>query len=219
MKTDDATHAGQPRQKLWRQLDEHEERQKWAHHVVDLRTGRVETSLLDRPVAPLSRARRLSRLAPHIDTSIFDGPTYRLTPRTPYQARPEAWMIASVPGDFSTLEDMILWQLPRDAAGSDFRQLECFFSAPPDRQSLVSISVSGKSWPGRAGTVSAGVLGASDRVQVAFPSDFRAHTIDIVFDPIPGQPADVFMVPEAGIQMLLFRSITLKALPPVLSPG
>jgi hypothetical protein len=217
--TTDPNDIVKARTSLRSRLDNLIERQTWAHHVADLRTGQVETTLLNRPVAPLSRVKRLSRLAPHLDTSIFNGPSYTLTPRKPYLRQPEAWMIASVPGDFSSLEDMILWQLPRDATSSDLRQLECFFSAPPTRRSLITIVVSGMSWQGRTGMVSAGVLTSATRIQVPFSPSFSDHTIDIVFDPIPGQPADVFMVPESGIEMLLFRSMTIREMPPVLDPG
>jgi hypothetical protein len=37
------------------------ERQGWVHHVVDVDTAEMITPPLDRPLAPLSRAQRLSR--------------------------------------------------------------------------------------------------------------------------------------------------------------
>src|SRR3954454_6357480 len=125
MSTRELSQAAKDREALRRQIDEYVETQTWAHHVADLASGKVVTTSLRRPVAPLSRARRLQRFAPHIDTSIFGGPTYRLTARQPYQAQPEAWMIASVVGDYSTLSDFILWQLPREQTGALFQQLQC----------------------------------------------------------------------------------------------
>src|SRR5262245_56360695 len=71
-----------------RQPYELEETHRWAHHVADLNSGQVLTFLLERPITPLSRAERLSRLGRVIDPSIFRGPSYTLTPRTPYQASP-----------------------------------------------------------------------------------------------------------------------------------
>src|SRR2546425_205787 len=148
MSTRDPKDIAQDRKALWRQIEKYVETQTWAHHVADLSSGKVITTALKRPVTPLSRAERLSHLGRRFDPSIFGGPTYQLTPRRPYQAQPEAWMIASVVGDFTTQQDFILWQLPRGQAGfDDLQQLECFFSVSPTRQSLISISVTGKSWP------------------------------------------------------------------------
>jgi len=219
MSTHDPTQTATDREALQRQLDEYQERQTWSHHVANLSTGKVFTTALKRPVAPLSRAERLARIGIHVDTSIFGRTMYQLTPRRPYQAQPEAWMIASVVGDYSTQQDFILWQRPRQPGFDDLQQLECFFSVSPTRQSLISISVTGRSWPGMDGHVSAGMIAPDVRVRIPFPGDFTDHTIDIVFDPIPGRPTDVFMVPETGIQMLIFRSITVRDLPPVLSPS
>ena len=207
------------REAFRRQLDEYEDTQKWAHHVADLGARKVRTSTASRPVAPLTRARRLSQLGLHLDTTIFNGPSYQLTPRRPYIAQPECWMIASVVGDYSTLEDFILWQVPQEPTGALFQQLQCFFTVTPQRQSLVSISISGKSRTGKTGFVRAGMTDFPGEVRVPIGQSFASHTIDIVFDPVPGRPVEVFMVPTAGIQFVLFRSITLRDLPPVLQPA
>jgi hypothetical protein len=76
-----------------RRLHELAETQGWVHHVANLDTGQLLTFPLDRPVAPLSRAERLSRLGHFFDPSIFGGPRYKLTARTPYQASPKAGLI------------------------------------------------------------------------------------------------------------------------------
>lgn len=209
----------QDREAFQRQLDEYVETQKWAHHVVGLNTQKVHTTTLNRPVAPLSRARRLAQLGLHLDTSIFNGPSHQLTPRRPYLSQPESWLIASVVGDYSTLSDFILWQVPRDATGGLFQQLQCMFNVTPTRSSLVTISVSGKSRPGKTGFVRAGVTGIAGEARIPIGQSFASHTIDIAFDPVQGQPVEVFMVPTVGIEFLMFKSITLRDLPPVLDPG
>ena len=71
-----------------RKIAELKERPGWVHHVADAATGKLLTTQLRRPVTPLSRAQRLSRLGHQFDTSIFGTPTYRLTPRLPYQDSP-----------------------------------------------------------------------------------------------------------------------------------
>jgi hypothetical protein len=219
MKTPDPDQIVKDREAFRKRLDEFEEAQKWAHHVADLSTRKVQTTTLSRPVAPLTRARRLSQLGLHLDTTIFNGPSYQLTPRRPYLAQPESWLIASVVGDYSTLSDFILWQVPRDATGALFQQLQCFFNVTPERQSLVSISISGKSRPGKTGFVRAGMSDIPGEVRVPIGQSFASHTIDIVFDPVQGRPVEVFMVPTAGIEFVIFRSIILRNLPPVLTPG
>jgi hypothetical protein len=54
-----------------RQLNELAETQHWVHHVADLDSGKILTFPLDRPVTPLSRAERLSRLGHSFDPSIL----------------------------------------------------------------------------------------------------------------------------------------------------
>jgi hypothetical protein len=98
------------------------------HHVADAASGRIVTTMLDRPPAPLSRAERLSHL---FDPSIF-GRRYRLTPRDPYQASPLNWLticdanVARPDG-----EDHVHWSLPRDFTPPDPPVLRAYFGAPP----------------------------------------------------------------------------------------
>jgi hypothetical protein len=66
---------------ILRELAELKEHQSWVHHVADAATGKLVTSQLSRPVSPLSRAERLSRLGHQFSRVIFGAPTYRLTPR------------------------------------------------------------------------------------------------------------------------------------------
>src|SRR5262245_29659208 len=145
-----------------RRLDELAETQHWVHHVGDLDSGEVLTTQLDRPVMPLSRAERLSRLG-HIfdDTSIFSGPRYRLTPRAPYQAVPEASF--SVSGgslpfvsllSYSSTHDEVVWQPPRDATGPLLDLLRASFADGPRERSVVSILLSGQARPARLGMCS-----------------------------------------------------------------
>ena len=52
-----------------RELAELAERQGFVHHVADAASGRIVTTMLDRPPAPLSRAERLSQLGHLFDPS------------------------------------------------------------------------------------------------------------------------------------------------------
>jgi len=188
--------------------------QRWVHHVADLDSGRMLSTPLDRPLAPRSRAERLSRLGHVFDPTIFGGPTYRLTPRRPYQPAPEASLIASQ-CTFSSTDDEIVWQPPRDATGAQVGVLRASFAQSPDRRSVVSVMLSGAPWPGMVGHLSLRETQSAGLVRIPIDAPFAAHTIDLTFVPLGGRLADVLMQLEAGIEMLTFTSIAFAAVPPV----
>jgi len=187
--------------------------QRWVHHVADLETGRVLSTTLDHPIGPGARAERLSALGPALDTSIFGGPAYRLTPRAPYQAHPEASFIATR-CDYSSTEDSIAWQPPRDAGVSESGALRASFAVSPDRRSVVSILLSGAPWPGMVGHVSLRETQSAGSVRIPIAEAFATHTIDLTFVPLGGRLADVLMQLEPGIEMLTFTAISFAAVPP-----
>jgi hypothetical protein len=58
-----------------RKLYEQMEHQCWVHHVADAATKKLVTTRLSQPVAPLSRAERLSEVCgTPLDGSIFGSP-------------------------------------------------------------------------------------------------------------------------------------------------
>src|SRR5262245_25180473 len=108
---------------LRRRLKELEETKRWVHHVGDLNRRTVVTfPPLDRPITPLSRAERLSRLGHPFDTSIFDGPRYKLTPNSPFLISPYAGLtLDGNPNyyyDYMTTTGeppgLIVWTVPQD---------------------------------------------------------------------------------------------------------
>jgi hypothetical protein len=202
-----------------RRLDELAETQHWVHHVGDLDSGEVLTTQLDRPVMPLSRAERLSRLG-HIfdDTSIFSGPRYRLTPRAPYQAVPEASF--SVSGgllSYSSTQDEVVWQPPRDATGPLLGLLRASFAEGPRERSVLSILLSGQARSGAVGHVLIRESQAGASIRIPITDAFASHTVDLTFIPRAGEPSDVIMSLEAGIGFLTFRSISFAAQRPVVA--
>jgi len=72
------------KEKFRKRLIDLEESQGWVHDVVNLNTGQVLTSPLNRPVTPLSRAQRLSQLGDRVDPSIFGWPRTTLVKRIEY---------------------------------------------------------------------------------------------------------------------------------------
>jgi hypothetical protein len=195
-----------------RRIAELEESQTWAHHVGDLDGGTVVTTLLARPPAPLARAERMSALGHPIDHTIFGGPAYRLSARVPYQASPEAFLIAEEIA-LSAFDDRLTWRLPEQPppgiGGSG--ALRARFAVSPERRSIVSIAVSGHSWPGRTGEVSVSASNSTALVRVPIDDQFRSHTIDLTFVPLVPE-TEILMIVER-IRTLDFRSISFRAAP------
>jgi hypothetical protein len=202
-----------------RRRDELTETQAWVHHVADLDSGKLLTTPLDRPVAPLSRAERLSRLGAVFDPSIFGGgPSYRLSARKPYQASPEAWLAAGTIG-FSSYDDEFTWQPPPDPGPGGGGLMRVHFAVSPDVRSVVSLSLSGYSWPGTVGHLRVDAAWSPASIRVPIGADFGAHTVDLTFVPLGGRESEILIFLEAGIRMLVLRSIAFRAQPPVLDPG
>jgi len=186
--------------------------QRWVHHVADLDSGQVLSTILDGPLAAPALAERLSGLGDVFDTTIFGGPSYRLTPRRPYQAAPEASFIASQ-CSYSSTDDQIVWQPPRDAVGAQLGVLRASFAQSPDRRSVVSVMLSGAPWQGMVGHVSLRETQSVGSVRIPIDGPLAAHTIDLTFVPLGGRLADVVMLLEAGIEILTFTSIEFTAVP------
>src|SRR5258708_37357958 len=162
------------------------ETQHWVHHVGDLDSGEVLTTPLARPVTPLSRAQRLSRLGHNFDISIFSGPSYQLTPRNPYQSWPQAWLEVTGVADYLPLNDIVAWSLPRDLRPTDDGPgMSFFFADSPDGRSVLSISLTAAAWEGPLGHVSVNAF--------AFESPAVQARIPI---------ADGFASPTAGVTLI-----------------
>jgi hypothetical protein len=208
---------------LQRRLSELEETQQWTHHVADIEKGDVRTTVLARPLAAASRAQRLSALGRRFDPSIFDGllgPSYRLSPRKPYQASPPASLSASTANDYYAAYDYIVWTMPQqDDTAAVQRFMTFSFASPPQRTSVVSISIAGKAWAGKLGHVRVGLEAPAVSVRFPIADVYAAHVADLVFVPMPDRPAEIWMTLEAGIEILTFNSIALAAQPPVINPG
>lgn len=205
---------------LHHQLNELAETQRWVHHVADLNNGKILTFPLDRPITPISRAERLSRLGHLIDDSIFGGPSYKLTPKAPYQKSPEAWLSAGYPDYYWAEYDAVVWRPPQDLGLQPVpRGMHFYFSVSPEWRSVVSISLSGQAWPGMTGHVRLDhTWGIAPSVQIPITDTFAAHTIDLTFvppQPLPRSEFDLWLL--AGVKTLIFSSISFGKQPPLLS--
>jgi len=202
---------------LRRRVYELQETQRWVHHVADLNSGKSQTFRLDRPITPLSRAERLSRLGHAIEPSIFDGPSYTLTPRNPYQASPMAYLGATGALVYGAYNNQIWWSQAQDPGNNQGGMGFTFAVSPARQRSLVSISLLANAWPGMVGhvLVSANLpASASIEFPIADDSGPLPNTVDLIFTPHSSQQTDIFMTLEAGIQYLAFQSISFSATTP-----
>jgi hypothetical protein len=207
-----------------RRLLELAEDQQWVHHVADLDTGETATATLDRPVAPLSRADRLGRVAGHRfdPTTIFGAPTYRLSAQHPYQASPEGWMEVSRPTYYAPGPggNLLWWEPPRD-----FDPHHAFLglvftltSVPTGQRSVVSLALTGHSFAGTVGHVQIQAQLVPTPVVVPVDASFGAHTVDFTFVP-PQASVDIVVALFGGIEMLTFNGMTFGPAPLILDPG
>jgi hypothetical protein len=192
-----------------RQLAELTERQGWVHHVVDVDTGEVLTTPLDRPLAPLSRAERLSRLGHRFDPAPW-GPRYRLSPRSPYQTAPLNWL--SVYDPVITLpdaQDHVYWSLPQDFQPSaDLPGLRSHFDQPPQQRCVATLVFAASAWAGAVGHIR---IAGSANGRIPIAGNYAQHTVDLSFAPSPGSPVEIFAFLEPGLHQVVFYSITLQA--------
>jgi hypothetical protein len=200
-----------------RHLDKLAETQRWAHHVADLDSGKLRTYPLDRPVAPLSRAKRLSRLGHSFDPSIFGGPSYDLTPNVPYRYSPRAYLVAYSPDIYSAFQSRIYWTPPQRETDPVRREIHFTLTVSPGLPCLVTLVLTGKGWPGMVGHVRIASWSPSFTKTIAIDA-YVAHIVDLTF--VPGHEfATIAMFLEPGIELLTFDSISVKTLPPPLSAG
>ena len=192
------------------QLAELTERQGWVHHVVDVDTGEVLTTPLDRPLAPLSRAERLAGLGHGIPLPSPWGSVYKLTARSPYQTAPLNWLSVYDPViSLPDAQDHVYWSLPEDLQPStDLPGLRSHFDEPPAQRCVVTLVFAAASWAGAVGHIR--IAGsATGRIPIA--GNYAEHTVDLSFAPFPGSPVEIFVFLEPGLHQVVFYSITLQA--------
>jgi hypothetical protein len=195
---------------------------RWAHHVADLNSGEVHTAVLDGPPTSTSRVEGLSRLGPVTGTTVFNGPSFVLTTRTPYLASPESWVTALI-DYFNPLVGM-QWASPPSPQNP--RNLTCYFSQLPAERSLLTISLvaAAVSAPA-AGHVSVGWVpvhqGGPPHDVVRFPiqGPDTEYTLDFTFERAGRAAPEFVMTLEPGIEWMLFNSVTLQTAPLVVFPG
>jgi hypothetical protein len=200
-----------------RRLQEMEDARGWAHHVADLDSGSVITTMLDRPVTPLSRVARISQLGHTLNDAIFGGPSQQLTAKKPYIESPAAWLIASGVESYSADENgYIEFNQPRDVEEVTWptphpSRIYFYFSQSPPERALFSLSVVGISWPGMNGFLNVKAWPGERSIYVGVSSfSVGSHTIDIIVDTSSDENCEAVMTILPGIAQLQFKSISLR---------
>jgi hypothetical protein len=163
-------------------------------------------------------------------------PTHRLTPRHPYQASPRGALSYFLPTEvfpedfIETFEGSALWDLRPDfivegPAGAHFGMLASL-SEPPQGRCLLTLRLAAVNTFQQVGRI---LIVLRQRHGDPSPpplasfelavhgEHFVAHTFDLVFVPEPTLPLQVGMGfrPGSGLDLVLFRWLTLAPAPPL----
>jgi hypothetical protein len=177
------------------------------HDAVDLPSGRIDTKEVARPLAPAARVKRLADLGFGTSPAAFNTPMYRLTPQTPYQSEPEAWLDA-FDGTYSAGPDVdrIWWRLP-SSFPTEF-MAGCNFSVRnlPSGPSVLSLVV--EAWPhqGATGVVVVDIGAHRTEFEISAPV---SRTVDIGFDHDGADPLTAMVFFRPGLIDFVFRSMSL----------
>lgn len=207
--------AGRP--SIPQRLREMGAEEHWIHHAASLDTGERLSAEFDRPLSLAARAERLAHFFPRPPTP-FGGPSYLLTPRVPYQAEPEAMLIAGWLASFDTEQNTITWEFLADQTNLDVSGLFASFATSPEGSSVVSISLSGASYRDQEGQIRVTIGNTAGSVTVPL-SGAASQTIDIVFLPLLAYPIEVWVDFTPGIYIVAFQSIFCGPVLPEADPG
>ncbi len=139
------------------------------------------------------------------------GPSFLLTPRSPWLQSGAAYLSIYNPSTYRPFDDTVGWEVPADHDGSPLLGLDAYFTAFPADAAVLSIDIAAKAWAGRTGSVA---VSSQFPAQARIPIDgqFRAHTIHLAVPPAaqPGpRLVDAVVVIGPGVELLTFRALAL----------
>ena len=177
------------------------------HDAVDLASGRIETTVAATLPTPAERVKRLSHLGLEADPSLFGSPTYRLTPQSPYQPAPEAWLDA-FDGTYSAGPgvDQIWWRLPASFP-TEFMP-GCNFSVRQLAAGPCVMSLAFEAWPyqGATGVVVVDIGALRTEFEISAPI---SQIVDIGFDHDGSDPLTTMVFFRPGLIDFVFHSMAL----------
>lgn len=194
-------------------LLELEETKSWVHYVVDLDgDGEPMAARLDRPIAPLSRARRWGRAGLRLGPDVVAGtPARTLTPKSHYQDSPRSSLIAHHCAAYAPEADEVIWgpygfgPVLEPGAGMSFH----FHDVSPTL-SMATIRLSAYVAPGATGVLTLTGWYTSRRFELTGYAD---HLLDLFTTPPTDDIIVLGMEIGEGITNLTFRSLTYRTLP------
>jgi hypothetical protein len=188
------------------------------HDAVDLASGRIGTEPAPGALTAAERVERLARLGFESAPSAFASPLYRLSPRTPYQSAPEAWLDA-YDGSYGTGPgvDRIWWRLPSTFQTEFMPGCNFSFRQLPAGPSVLSLAFEAWPYQGLTGTVVVDV--GAHRTEIAIDVAV-AHTVDIGFDHGGADPLTTMVFFRPGLIDFVFKSVSLgrTVMPGSISP-
>ena len=175
------------------------------HDTVDLASGRIETTMVVRPLTAAARVERLAHLGVGADPSVFGSPMYRLTPQTPYQSAPEAWLDA-FDGTYNAGPgvDQIWWRLPSSFPTEFMAGCNFSFRQLPPGPSVVSLVFEAWPYQGTTGVVVVDIGAHRTEFEISVPV---ARTVDIGFAHDGADPLTSMVFFRAGLIDFVFRSV------------
>jgi hypothetical protein len=191
-----------------RQIDALRVNGPWAHDIVDLAKGELHSEVLNAPLTAEARSRKLAGLGHLFGGAIFGGPTYRLSARHPFQATPLARLTPIHLDTYSTISEEIGWSQARVPSG--LGRMHFHFAEPPPGKCMATISLLALPHDGATGHVTLTAHGSTISIPITKPVN---RSIDLIFTPPAGGPADVTMTIEVGVQILAFFFMTLGPAP------
>lgn len=177
------------------------------HDAVDLASGRIDTVAVAGSLATTARVERLAHLGFGADPSVFDSPMYSLTPQTPYQSAPEAWLDA-FDGTYNAGPgvDQIWWRLPSSFPTEFIAGCNFSFRGLPTGPCVMSLVF--QAWPYQGATGAVVVDIGADRTEIEISAPV-ARTVDIGFVHDGADPLISMVFFRAGIIDFVFHSVLL----------
>ena len=177
------------------------------HDAVNLATGGIGTTEAADPFTAEARAERLSLVEIHAQPLALASPAYRLSPQTPFQPAPEAWLDA-FDGTYSAGPglDRIWWRLPSSFQTEFMAGCNLTFRQVP--AGLAVLSLEFEAWPyqGATGVVVVDIGAQRTEIEVNVPV---ARTVDIGFVHDGADPLVTMVFFRPGLIDFVFRSISL----------
>jgi hypothetical protein len=177
------------------------------YDAVDLASGRIDTTAVAGSLTTAARVERLAHLGFGADPSVFGSPMYSLSPQTPYQSAPEAWLDA-FDGTYNAGPgvDQIWWRLPSSFPTEFIAGCNFSFRSLPTGPCVMSLAFEAWPYQGATGAVVVDIGAGRTEIEISTPV---ARTVDIGFVHDGSDPLTSMVFFRVGIIDFVFHSMSL----------